>query len=489
MKNRLQKSLSLVFASVLVSIFLLSAVNAEEGKMPVTSSSKAALENYWKGIALTDKLRFPDARPFFEKAVAEDPNFAVAYLNLGFTVANAKGFFENLEKAKSVMDKASEAEQMWILGVEAGFVGDPQKQFELYSKLVQNYPNDERAHNLLAVYYFGQQEYQLAVEQFTAATKIAPEYSQPYNMLGYSYRFLERYDDAEKAFKKYIELIPDDPNPYDSYAEFLMKVGRFEESIEQYRNALNYDKTFAASYIGIATNYDFLGRHADARKAAQELFDNAVNDGQRRAAHFAMAVSYIDEGNLDNAIAEIEKQMAFANQIDDAANMSGDLALIAFLQLEQGKPDEATAKYKESMDIVQQSNLTDEFKENNRLGYLFNETQVALKKGDLAKAKDNQKKYAAQAEANQSRFQIWAAHQLAAMIALEEKDYQKALTELQQSNLQNMYNLYRLVLAYKGLGDKENAKKTCEELVKYNQLNSLNYALVRHKAEKMLASM
>ncbi|UCC78243.1 MAG: hypothetical protein JSW64_08090, partial [Candidatus Zixiibacteriota bacterium] len=119
----------------------------------------------------------------------------------------------------------------------------------------------------------------------------------------------------------------------------------------------------------------------------------------------------------------------------------------------------------------------------------FNEAQTALKKGDLVKAKDNLEKYAAQAEANQSRFQIWAAHQLAAMIALEEKDYQKAVTELQQSNLQNMYNLYRLVLAYKGLGDKENAKKTCEELVKYNQLNSLNYALVRHKAKKILASM
>ncbi|UCE67500.1 MAG: tetratricopeptide repeat protein, partial [Candidatus Zixiibacteriota bacterium] len=279
MKNRLQKSLSLVFASLLVSIFLLSAVNAEEGKMPVTSSSKAALENYWKGIAFTDKLRFPDARQYFEKAVAEDPNFAVAYLNLGTTLGSAKGLFENIERAKSVMDKASEAERMWILGVEAGFVGDPQKQFEMYSKLVQNYPNDERARNLLGVYYFGQQEYEKAAEQFNTAAKIAPEYSQPYNMLGYSNRFLEKYDEAEKAFKKYIELIPDDPNPYDSYAEFLMKVGRFEESIEQYRNALKYDKTFAASYIGIATNYVFLGKYAEARKAAQELLDNAVNDG------------------------------------------------------------------------------------------------------------------------------------------------------------------------------------------------------------------
>lgn len=489
MKNRFKKLPSLVFAAMLVSVLLLSAVNAEEGKMPVTSSSKAALENYWKGISLTDKLRFPDARPFFEKAVAEDPNFAVAYMNLGFTVASNKGFFENLEKAKSVMDKASEAEQMWILGVEAGAVGNPQKQFELYSKLVENYPKDERARNLLAVYYFGQQEYGLAAKHFNAATKIAPEFSQPYNMLGYTNRFLKKYDEAEKAFKKYIELIPDDPNPYDSYAEFLMKVGRFEESIQQYRNALKYDPTFAASYIGIATNNNFLGKHAGARKAAQELYENAVNDGQRRAAHVTMAVSYVDEGDLDKAISEIEKQMVIAKKIDDAGNISGDLVLMGNLYLEKEKPDAALANYKLAMDVVQESDLSDEFKKNNRLGFLFNECRAALKKGDLAKAKSNQEKYAAQAEANQSVFQIWASHQLAAMIALEEKDYKTAVAELKQANLQNMYNLYRLVLAYKGLGDKENAKKTCEELVKYNQLNSLNYALVRHQAKKMLASM
>ena len=38
------------------------------------------------------------------------------------------------------------------------------------------------------------------------------------------------YADAEKAFQKYIELIPKDPNPYDSYAELLLKMGRFDDS-------------------------------------------------------------------------------------------------------------------------------------------------------------------------------------------------------------------------------------------------------------------
>jgi len=489
MKNRCHKFLSLVSASAVAFALLFSALSAEEGKMPVTSSSETALENYWKGIDLTDKLRFPDARPFFEKAVAEDPDFAVAYLNLAFTAASSKGFFENLEKAKNVMDKASEAERMWILGVEAGAVGNPQKQFELYKKLVKRYPNDERARDLLAVYYFGQQEYELAVDQFNIAVKVAPEYSQPYNMLGYSNRFLKKYDEAEKAFQKYIELIPDDPNPYDSYAEFLMKVGRYDESIVQYRKALKFDPTFASAYVGIATNNNFLGKYDAARKSAQNLYDNAVNDGQRRFAHFTKAVSYVDEGDLDKAISEFEKQMVFAKKINDAGDISGDLFLIGNLFLEKGKPDAALANYKLAMDIVQESDLSDEFKKNNRLGFLFNECRAALKMGDLAKAKSNQEKYAAQAEANQSRFQIWAAHQLAGMIALEEKDYETAVAEFEQSNLQNTYNLYRLALAYKGTGDKENAKKTCEELVKYNQLSSINYGLVRHKAKKMLASM
>jgi hypothetical protein len=72
---------------------------------------------------------------------------------------------------------------------------------------------------------------------------------------------------------------------------------------------------------------------------------------------------------------------------------------------------------------------------------------------------------------------------------LKEKDYKTAVDEFKQSNLQNTYNLYRLALAYQGMGDKENAKKTCDQVVKYNQLNSINYGLVRHKAEKMMASL
>jgi tetratricopeptide (TPR) repeat protein len=121
---------------------------------------------------------------------------------------------------------------------------------------------------LLGNTYFGRQEYDAAITNFTKATGINPSFSQPYNQLGYAYRFLEKFDDAEKAFKKYTQLIPGDPNPYDSYAELLMKVARFDESIKMYEKALSLDPNFIASHIANQQDPRILYFLALASKAA-----------------------------------------------------------------------------------------------------------------------------------------------------------------------------------------------------------------------------
>ena len=99
-----------------------------------------------------------------------------------------------------------------------------------------------------------------AIEHYKKATELAPDYSTAYNILGYAYRQNVAYANAEKAFKKYIELIPNDPNPYDSYAELLLKMGRFDESITQYQKALAIDSNFINSHLGIAAALDVQGQ-------------------------------------------------------------------------------------------------------------------------------------------------------------------------------------------------------------------------------------
>src|SRR5262249_48551522 len=151
-------------------------------------------------------------------------------------------------------------------------------------------------------------DYSAAVAQYEKVIKIAPDFAPVYNELGYSYKALEDFTKAEVAFKKYIQLIPDDPNPYDSYAELLLRAGRFDESIVNYRKALAIDPTFFNSRLGIATDLDLQGKTKEARSELDTMLQTAKDDGQRRDGLFSKAVSYVHEGDFASAQGELEKQ-------------------------------------------------------------------------------------------------------------------------------------------------------------------------------------
>src|SRR5215475_8676892 len=225
-----------------------SALAAETtgGKMPVTTKSEEARALYLKGRDLAEKLRGTDAHKLFIDAVAKDKEFATAQLAIANTAGSAKEFFDAEARAVALAGKVSEPERLVILAQEAGTKGQVAQQKEMLEKLIKLTPDDERAHNIFGAYYFGQQDWPNAVVEYQKSIAINPSFSQPYNQMGYAYRFMEKFPEAEAAFKKYIELIPGDPNPYDSYAELLMKTGRFEDSIKQYQKALSLDQNFIA---------------------------------------------------------------------------------------------------------------------------------------------------------------------------------------------------------------------------------------------------
>jgi tetratricopeptide (TPR) repeat protein len=487
-----QKTLCTVVlaASVLMIIAYGCTTTKDDGKIPITTASQEARQLYLQARDLQERLQVQESLQYLEQAIAKDPNFAMAYLLRAPAQPTARGFFADLEMATGLVEYASEGERLWILGFEAGVNGFPMQQREYYQQLIALYPNDERAHNLLGIHYLGQQEWENVVTTNKRAVEINPNFSTPHNQLGYGYRFLENYEASERAFKKYIELIPDDPNPYDSYAELLMKMGRFDESIAMYEKALEQNPNFVASFTGIALNLNLKGEYGAARKKLEELFGVARTDGERRAALFATAVSYTFEGKMKEAMGEIEKQYAIAMKNNDAASMAGDLNATGNILLEMGEADDAQTRFDQSIATIQASNLADEVKANNQRFYLFNSARTALKKGNFAAADTKAAEFQAVVEAARHPVQIRLAHQLNGQIALAKKDYDTAVTELQQAPFGfNPYNHYRLALAYRGKGDVENAKDQCTRAANFNGLDGLNYAYIKTRAEKMLAEM
>jgi tetratricopeptide (TPR) repeat protein len=466
-----------------------ASATAGGGKIPVTTASEEARAEFLKGREMVDKLKITDSTAHFERAVSLDPNFALAELSLANSSPTGSGFFEHLGKAVAAADKASEGERLLILAAQAGANANTVKQKEHLDALIAAHPNDERAQFAMGGYHFGQLNYPEAIAHYRKATEIDPSFSSAFNLLGYALRQNGDFAESEKAFQKYIELIPNDPNPYDSYAELLMKMGRFEDSIAQYRKALAIDSNFIASHVGIAMDLMYMGKPAEAEAEIAQIAQKARTVAERRNAAFNLAVLHADSGEMAKALKDVDALQALAQQGNDVPALAGDHTLRGNILLEMGRADDAQAQFDSALKVTEDSNLSAEVKQNARLFRHFNAARVLLRKKDFAGAKKEATSFQSGAETAGNAGQIRLAHELNGSIALAEKDYARAIAELDQASPQNPYNLYRLCQAHQAQGDKQKARESCTRAADFNGLPLMNYAFVRNKAKAELKKL
>ncbi|MBU0984420.1 MAG: tetratricopeptide repeat protein [candidate division Zixibacteria bacterium] len=476
---------------LIVALCLAGAVwaDTEEGKVPITTSSQGALGLFLEGRGLVENLRIQEGRQLFVKAVAADPDFALAHLNVAIYAETFVDYFKSIEKAKKLADRVSKGEQLLIRRVEAAVNGNQPELRRVLRELIELYPDDERAQFMLANDLAVQQDYETALEHYRRAIEINEQFQPVYNSMGYMLRTMERYDEADEAFRKYIALIPNDPNPHDSYAELLLKMGRYDESILHYQKALTFDPNFAASRFGIATNQCMKGDYEAAYQQIDTALATARDDLERRAAWAARAVIAVDEGKMENALDYLWKLYQIAESASDTLTMSADLRTTGRLQLETDDFENAARQFKTARDLVLASGVDPAIKEQARGNYMFDMTCVYCRRGDAESARVNAEGYAKYAEKQQDANLLRTAHQLRGMVALHAGNFEKAATELQQANLQNPYNLYRLARAYKGMGAKDRAEPYCKSAANFNAVNDINYSLARQKARQMIAEM
>ena len=480
----------LFLLSILLLISLVGCSTLFKNEIPITTSSKEALQAFLKGRDLLDNSLVLESIPYFEKAVALDSNFAAAYLYLGQAASfdNTNKFLQNLDKAKSLTDKVSEGEKNQILLLQAYFEGNVPKQKELSEKLVAAYPKDKRVHWGMAAFYNNQREYAKAVECYQKAIALDSKFAPLYNFLAYCQMNAENLPEAEKAIQKYVQLKPDEPNPYDSFAEILMKQGKFEESVQNYQKALSLNPDFTSAFVGIGTNYILMNKPEEARKEMQTLFDRAKMDGIKQTALYSIANSYIDEGNYPKALETYQKSYEISQKNNDVLSQSADLFRMGDVLRMAGKLGEAENSYLKASEVVQKSVLSAEIKKEVEHDLLNSRAEVALKKGDLKSAKSCADKIFTYAGSTQSPSKLRAYHNLTGRIALQQKQYDNALAEFRQANQQAPYVLRRMAEAYEGKGDKAKAKEYWEKTAHYNA-NDIVYMFERKLALKKLEEL
>src|SRR5215813_15168907 len=122
-----------------------------------------------------------------------------------------------------------------------------------------------------------------------------------------------------------------------------------------------------------------------------------------------------DGGKFDQALAEVQKQYDLGQKTNDVPAMVGDLQLKGNVQLAMGKYDDAKKTYEAALKMNNESNLSQQLKDNAALFHHYNLARVALAKKDLATAKSETESYRSGAK---NPAQLRQAHELMGTIAL-----------------------------------------------------------------------
>jgi serine/threonine protein kinase/tetratricopeptide (TPR) repeat protein len=165
-----------------------------------TTPSMDALKAYTEGIQRRAAGRETEAIPFFERAIALDPRFALAYTTLSslYGGLGETGRSEELARlAFGNREHVSERERLFITyQYHDRFTGDQTRTQETLEVWKRTYPRDYRPVNALAVLFNRLGEYQSAVAEAEEAIKRNPAHAFPQSNLAYALRGAGRFDRA-----------------------------------------------------------------------------------------------------------------------------------------------------------------------------------------------------------------------------------------------------------------------------------------------------
>jgi tetratricopeptide (TPR) repeat protein len=450
-------------------------------EITITTNSNDALKLFLEGRDVSENLKFPQAAVMFDKAIALDKDFALAYLYRANSGGGYKIVRENLTKAEELLNKVSDGEKHLILYNKSLYDGDAVKQKQELDSMLSLYPDDKRVQNLAGIYYYGIQDYPNALKHFDKAVAIDNKYASNYNMLGYVYMRMKNFSQAEEAFKKYIELIPNEANPYDSYAEYLLLQGRYDESIKQYEKALEIDPEYTTALIGVGNNYVFKGDLNKARTYYQQYYDKAFNINQKYAALWWKAVSYVYENNFSEAIKILEEQSKLGLDNNTPNYVINGNSYAGMILIENGNIAEGEKYFNNAFDFTKSTEMDFATRKTYEIYNGLDNCHLKILKKDFDGAEKDLQAIKVEVEKRQVPNEIKYLNLIYSILQYNKGNFGLALEYISKADKESPYTWYWEAISQERAGNNQKAKKIFEKIASSN-INSMELAIVRNKA-------
>jgi serine/threonine protein kinase/tetratricopeptide (TPR) repeat protein len=170
-----------------------------------TTPSLEALQSYTAGYSDLGQGQFLAAVPLFERAIALDPNFAMAYFYVSTAFNNAGDVGSEAEysrKAFALIDRVSEYERDYIAAGYYESTGQWDKAIDANWLGIQNYPRAWPFHNDLSNEYIDLGRFEEGFMEGLEATGLDASVEPPYRRQLDAYICLDRLAEAKELAEK-----------------------------------------------------------------------------------------------------------------------------------------------------------------------------------------------------------------------------------------------------------------------------------------------
>lgn len=229
------------------------------------------LQNYDRAENLDSAIQV------FERALALDPSYALAYAGLG------DAYWKKYESSKEPawIERSREACQQanrldsrlssarGCLGTLYAGTGNYQEAALEFERAVENEPTNDGAFHGLADAYEHLGKPQDAEKVYRRAIELRPHYWASYNWLGVFFYRQARFREAAEMFNQVVALAPDSFLGYSNLGAAYVEQARYTEAITILERSIAI-RPIDYGYANLGNAYFFLRRYADADRAYEQ---------------------------------------------------------------------------------------------------------------------------------------------------------------------------------------------------------------------------
>lgn len=250
-----------------------STVTSETNRNKRSSAERS----YSQGLAQLSRDDFAKALPYFERAAETDSNYAEAWYQAGFCYGVLGRHAEALRASRQAAKLRPDwAETFVNIGASSYALGQYKDAVEAYRQAIRLDSDNADTQYALGLTFNKLNRNDEEILAYKRAIAMKPDHANSLEKLGLAYFKQKRFADAVTAFEQ-LKIYKQDEKTYNSLGESYLELGKAEESIEAFNNAIGSNPDFEKARYNLGRAYLKLGNR-DMAQVQLEILRNSRSD-------------------------------------------------------------------------------------------------------------------------------------------------------------------------------------------------------------------